>query len=463
MLDEQEQIDYEEASICTDCMGVSYLAESFEHESEKGSCAFCNEADVDAVPFPNFAERVKPVFERYIERADDVPDFSGESDNVEYREGGSPPSENMQEIVECEPAVADALVEYLGEISWHDVKDGGEDYYATDSERFETSYPVKPHYIKLWTRFCRSVKHERRFFNKIAEKLLDRLFERVLSGEFASNKRPALLKIRPTAKSGMHIYRGRQANNEAEQRRIIASLAQQMGHPPPTSRRQGRMNAAGIAALYACFEPDTCVAELRAPVGGTVIIGKFEILRTLRLLDLRAFDDSIMQLSCFDPDFEEKYAYVDFMHKFHDEIRKPVLPDDEMLDYIPMQFVAEYLAKRTKPKLDGVIYSTIQTAEGTNIVLFQRSAIVQPDHPNDIFSEQDVEVDDLGDGFFFATVPRVENSSDETPDQGLKRKAVLRLRRNDLEARHATQIAYTTESSGISIVPKPPEGGEDRF
>ena len=153
-------------------------------------------------------------------------------------------------------------------------------------------------------------------------------------------------------------------------------------------RRPGRMNAAGISAFYGCADVNTCVAEIRAPVGSTAVVGKFKFLRKVRLLDLRQLDESSpATISWFDDDFAEKRAYVDFMRGLHDEIRKPILPGAEAFDYLPTQLIAEYLANRDDLELDGLLFwSSLTTREknkdeqkGLNVVLFAHASIVADD------------------------------------------------------------------------------------
>ena len=66
----------------------------------------------------------------------------------------------------------------------------------------------------------------------------------------------------------------------------------------------------------------------------------------------------------------QKYS---FLRSFHDEISKPVDPNDEAIDYIPTQVFSEYLRYIQKTdsgkKYDGIIYKSSLTTK-KNIVLF---------------------------------------------------------------------------------------------
>lgn len=138
------------------------------------------------------------------------------------------------------------------------------------------------------------------------------------------------------------------------------------------------MNVAGIPVFYGSFESDTCVAETRIPVGGSAVVGKFEIVRDLRLLDLTQLADIRVKLSYFHPDYFDAIAYRAFLRGFHDEIKRPVLPGQEGLEYLPTQVIAEYLWTRRSHGVDGIIFGSAQmSGERANIVLFPHAVHVE--------------------------------------------------------------------------------------
>jgi hypothetical protein len=163
------------------------------------------------------------------------------------------------------------------------------------------------------------------------------------------------------------------------------------------------MNAAGVVAFYGATDVVTCLAELRVPIGGKAIVGKFQLLRPVDVLDLRQLSrSSIKDLSWFDPRVEDKIAYRQFMRRLRNLLREPVLPGAETLEYLPTQRIAEYLAGQS---LDGVIFVSsvapeakeeyeaeldesavpiasqddIALAKGINVVLFSSASTVQGD------------------------------------------------------------------------------------
>jgi hypothetical protein len=74
-----------------------------------------------------------------------------------------------------------------------------------------------------------------------------------------------------------------------------------------------------------------------------------------------------------------------FMQNFRHEIAKPISPDDEHLDYIPTQAVAEYLLNEYELKkkgevanIEAIIFRSAQHPAGKNIALLGEAAYVQP-------------------------------------------------------------------------------------
>jgi hypothetical protein len=53
------------------------------------------------------------------------------------------------------------------------------------------------------------------------------------------------------------------------------------------------------------------------------------------------------------------------------------MPDDQEFDYLSTQAVADFLATENDPTLDGILFSSTQSEEGDNIVLFHKASRVK--------------------------------------------------------------------------------------
>jgi hypothetical protein len=151
------------------------------------------------------------------------------------------------------------------------------------------------------------------------------------------------------------------------------------------------MNASGVLAFYGAFDPATCVAELRPPVGSRVAWAAFEVARPLVLFDLTRFQGDPKDRNVFSSYADDRMSQWLFMQRFMTEVSAPILPGDEVFEYIPTQVVAEYLVRhhnfgrgKATKFIDGLIYHSAQRAgEGPvpvdvrNVVLFGEAALVE--------------------------------------------------------------------------------------
>jgi hypothetical protein len=137
--------------------------------------------------------------------------------------------------------------------------------------------------------------------------------------------------------------------------------------PPPTKQAvAGRMNAAGISVFYGATAPSVALAEARPPVGSKVLVACFEIIRPLKLLDLVAMTDiSDEPGSLFDDAHRRCLKQAQFLRGLTVRLSRPVMRDDQILDYLPTQAIADFLAAEATPPLDGIIYPSVQADHET--------------------------------------------------------------------------------------------------
>jgi hypothetical protein len=138
------------------------------------------------------------------------------------------------------------------------------------------------------------------------------------------------------------------------------------------------MNARGISVFYGATDASTALAEIRPPVGSHVVTGQFSILRPRQLLDLAALQEIHVDGSIFDPGYRIQLERATFLRSFGQRVTRPVMPDDEALDYIVTQVVADFLATDSANPIDGIIYRSAQTSsDARNVVLFHKAARVE--------------------------------------------------------------------------------------
>lgn len=359
--------------VCWQCIGEDIVRAEIRVEHPRRTCSYCG-ARRPAISIEDLARRVDPVYQNIVGEAESG--FVVRDGNPDWAPNGDYPSHLMTEILEADTdEIGRDLVAALAHHHRFNVNDGGFDYYDDTSDIYTILDAEDEWFGRGWENFCDELKHQKRFFLDQSAHVLDEIFGPILREEWPPG---SAIRIIGPATDRTHIFRAREANERGDQEKIYRQRRSQLGAPPPGIAGSGRMNAAGISVFYGSFDRDTCVAELRTPVGGFAIVGRFEILRPLRVLDLTRLEADPEPMSYFDAHYAERMAYSAFMRGFHAEIKRAVIPGREPLDYLPTQVIAEYLWSRAEPSIDGIVFGSAQiTDTANNVVLFPKAALVE--------------------------------------------------------------------------------------
>lgn len=228
-----------------------------------------------------------------------------------------------------------------------------------------------------WFHFQHRLKTQARYFSRDAQGTLASIFGGMQEHQTREGL-PVLIDAGPTA--GLTgFYRARVFQSDAKLEAALERPDVELGPPPVHAAIAGRMNARGISVFYGATDPQIALAEVRPPVGSRVLVGRFDLTRPVRLLDVEALRSVNVTGSIFDPDYIRRLRRAKFLKSLSDRITAPVMPDDEPFDYLPTQAIADFLATEAIPPLDGIIYPSVQGASGKpNVVLFHKAAGVLP-------------------------------------------------------------------------------------
>lgn len=120
----------------------------------------------------------------------------------------------------------------------------------------------------------------------------------------------------------------------------------EMGAPPEHLAAHGRANPAGIRYLYLGSTEETAVAEVRPHTGEKVCVAKFEVPPILAV-DLRKPRQSV---SPFILENAEQMAALraglPLLERLGEELTKPVQPRSAAFEYIPSQYLCEFIKNR---------------------------------------------------------------------------------------------------------------------
>ncbi|MBS3909568.1 MAG: RES family NAD+ phosphorylase [Actinobacteria bacterium] len=146
----------------------------------------------------------------------------------------------------------------------------------------------------------------------------------------------------------------------------------EMGCPSAEHAKNGRANPVGIPYLYVATTPETAIAETRPHPGDQLSVAQFEVTTALRLLNLMNPRKTISPFSVVSEDELRALRYdLEFLCHLENELSKPVLPRVADLEYLPTQYLCEFIKNCG---YDGVVYKS-SISNGANVALFDDSKV----------------------------------------------------------------------------------------
>ena len=204
---------------------------------------------------------------------------------------------------------------------------------------------------KFWDKFKDEIKHENRFFlqNRIDAELLTRLL--------VNNS------LNTIYTKGKILFRARISDREGH-------LIERMGKPPKELASAGRANPTGISYLYLSSNLDTTLYEVRAAIHDFVSVAEFKILEDINTLNLY----KVTERSPFDnEDIASYLVHKEYLIRLENELKKPVRRQDSLLDYLPTQYLTEFVKING---FDGLQFGSSLHEGGINIVLFDDNKVM---------------------------------------------------------------------------------------
>ena len=454
--------------ICFECIGESYLSEQTRLFGEKGKqCSYCEEEDTSVFPINYIADHISTVFDRSYTLTSNEPNayesmlLADDEIDYDWEREGEAPVDIIADLANVRYEIAEDIVEILNSANQVDERrnPGVEAPFNSDA-RYESVGRDEEEAARTWESLTYGLHHSARFFNTDLRNFLDSLFSDIHIKDGRNGK--AIRLIEPGSKISREIYRARVSASRDSVKEILSGLPATLGAPTGRKVRAGRMNAAGISVFYGACDRDTCLAEVRAPVGSSVVIGKFELVRAVKLLDLDALGKLYVTKSLFSPGYSADLEKCAFLALLSRRFSMPVIPGGEDFDYLLSQAVCEYLAGSIKPRLDGIIFKSSQRGgKGKNITLFNHASFVErPTYPPGTkFTSYHLPPDDDGDESYAVSVqlPGEELDEDQddtfnnhrlssatsTFDPDIPSMATLRLRTENVEVIEILGVSYT--------------------
>lgn len=224
-------------------------------------------------------------------------------------------------------------------------------------EFYDEKYKLEHSLLKnySWDDFTSSLKYYNRFHSK---HLQLNILKKVC---FATTK---------IHKKGERLYRGRISNKEG-------FLKTEMSAPPIEKAIEGRVNSTGIQCLYLANNINTTVNEIRAGIFDYITVGTFELKEDIVVVDFRKINKIspfVFELNGLD--LTEYILNKPFLNKINDEMGKSIRKSDSKLDYIPTQYICDYIKSiliendNMPSNFMGIEYNSTLCKDGYNLAIF---------------------------------------------------------------------------------------------
>jgi len=382
MVDDVDTGELKDRLICADCVGEAFLSDRIEREGADGACHYCS-GEGKTFPLAQMAECTSTAISQHYQRTDVNPtslEYAMMNDRESPREWyrhGELITDLIQELAEVDEEPAKDIQQILRDENAGDPFDGdGEEQEFDDESHYEPKKIDDEKWRQEWSRFSHTLKTETRYFGEEARAHLVQMFDGV--DKLATKAgRSVIVEAGPEQRI-KGFYRARTFEAWSKLEPALTSPDIHLAPPPPEFALNGRMNARGISVFYGANKPDVALAEVRPAVGARVVVARFELMRRVRLLDLKAFADILEKGSVFDPTYAPRKARAIFLETLVAKMTMPVMPSDEALAYLPTQAIADFLGSRSEPELDGILFPSAQVKGKVNVVLFHKAARVAP-------------------------------------------------------------------------------------
>lgn len=316
---------------CGNCIGDNFLSQEIEKRSKEiGNCEFCSSKNVKIIDPPELVDLFENVF-------------------GVYEESDSPDALSLESLMRADWDLFGMIDTVKAETLLVLISDDSSIFH----KKYASTIGDDSSAIQEWEDFREELKHRNRYFPKNIKAIqeLEKPFE------FLQGNAPA------------KVYRARMCDQPTPY------PINQMGKPPEIQAGNGRANPVGIPCLYVASDAETAVAEIRPHKGELVCVAEFDVDSTVKLIDLQNPRKTASPFQLDDKFIKLFRRYMEYLCRLGEELTMPVLPHSAHLDYLPSQYLCEYIKTIG---YDGVIYRSAM-GPGINYAIFNDSKVMGKD------------------------------------------------------------------------------------
>lgn len=313
---------------CTECFHDIEISQFIGKSHQNGRCGHCRKDNAFLIE----PEKLSHLFEPFLSL-------------VKEDVTGRPLSEILNEIFYIFNDKVRSKENLLGEILGTSIT--FKSYTLTSDFTSQTT---------AWENFKEELKHQNRFFPK--NSLYSSLFD-IREGHTDGILFQIMEQLKVEYDIGEIFYRARVSDDNLTK--------EKMGMPPKGYASAGRANPIGISYLYVAENEDTCVAEVRPNNTSNIYISSFIPIKKLSIVDLTEPRKKLSSCSFDETRFNTAIEIITLLETLSSELSKPVRPESSSIDYIPTQFLCEFI--KSFSNCDGIAFES-SFRKGKNFVFF---------------------------------------------------------------------------------------------
>ena len=312
-------------NICSDCFSDSELDAFIKSQNNLGKCDICSSTDNSTI----LIDELEDFFQELI-------------DNYQVWDTGEPIKNKIQDhwSLFSSHKIASKILNYIlpklkTEITNSEV---GVDYIDEIIENY--SY---------WEKLKDELKWEKRFVTNVELLTEDLGWDGFFNAQYILTPDVTLYRARVHYKSGDPAY-----------------TPEKMSCPDPEIVNSGRLNPSGIPVLYLSDNEETILYEVRASFLDEVSVGKFKLRMSNHSINIVDFTEDV---SIFNPGYVNNTIKSKLLKgNISRDLSKPMRRYDSELEYIPTQFICEFI--RVVTGANGIRFQSSLHPKGKNVVIF---------------------------------------------------------------------------------------------
>lgn len=323
-------------NVCSNCFNEAELQAFIETSTETGNCDVCGTTDAKLLDISEFVDFFTELFA-----------------NFELNPTGTP----MIDIIQGNWSFFRTIE--IGNLITNEIlsRIGGVIYSADQSVGFSVEIHEN---VDYWDTLKEELKWSKRFVTNI-EVLTDDLgWDRFFQESFL---------LPHTDK----LYRARLHGNADTDPYTI----DKMGCPPKELVLNGRANPTGIPYLYLSRKPETPLYEVRASLLDELSLGEFKLKDSeaeIKIVDFTRPTPLFYKVgSAIKSNISERIKSHLLKKKISSDLSRPMRKYDSPVEYIPTQFICEFINVFTGA--EGIQFRSSVHRTGNNLVIFNDKKI----------------------------------------------------------------------------------------